>query len=125
MKDSLPGGVVEVAGLKCNEVTQLDQLQLGVLCRVFRQHILTVQLSDAGQRRQDEAIEGVPDTLLRIAPGYLDLLRASGAVEGELEGMTPNGRVTKRVEASLGGRYNHYTPAALFLRSLHQLILRR
>ena len=47
---------------------------------------------------------------------YLDLLRASGAVQGDLEGMTPNGRVTKRVEASLGGRYNHYTPAALFLR---------
>lgn len=47
---------------------------------------------------------------------YLDLLRESGAVEDDLEGMTPNGRITKRVESSLGGRYNHYTPAALFLR---------
>ena len=47
---------------------------------------------------------------------YLELLRASGAVEGDLEGMTPNGRIVKRVEAAVGGRYNHYTPAALFLR---------
>ncbi len=47
---------------------------------------------------------------------YLELLRASGAVEGGLEGMTPNGRIAKRVEAAVGGRYNHYTPAALFLR---------
>ena len=47
---------------------------------------------------------------------YLDLLAAAGVVEGDLSGLTPNGRIVKRIEAALGRRYDHYAPAALLLR---------
>ena len=47
---------------------------------------------------------------------YLDLLRETGVTDGDLAGLTPNGRMVKRVEAALGRRFDHYAPAALLLR---------
>lgn len=47
---------------------------------------------------------------------YLDLLNKSGVGKLTPSKLKGNGRVVKRVEAALGGRYDHYQPASWLLR---------
>lgn len=47
---------------------------------------------------------------------YLNLLDKSGVAKLVSSNLTGNGRVVKRIEAALGGRFDHYQPASWLLR---------